>query len=85
MEMNEEEFDLLDELYFVQPFSYLQENLGWEDSKILEILNSLYHKSFIKCLSAPDEERFDQVDILKDGKELLFLATKKGLMAHNAL
>jgi hypothetical protein len=39
----------------------------------------------IKCLSAPDEERFDQVDIFNEGKSLFFLATKKGLMAHNTL
>ncbi|HAH36827.1 MAG TPA: hypothetical protein DEQ87_18325 [Algoriphagus sp.] len=83
--MSEEEFDLLDELYFVQPFSYLQESTSWEDELILKTLQSLYQKGYIKCLSAPDEERFDKVDVMKEGSELLYLATKEGLMAHNAL
>lgn len=83
--MSDEEFDLLDELYFVQPYSYLKESLGWEDPLLLETLASLYQKSFIKCLSTPDSERFDQVDLKGEGKQLYYLATKKGLMAHNAL
>ncbi|EOZ96890.1 hypothetical protein A33Q_2200 [Indibacter alkaliphilus LW1] len=83
--MNEEEFDLLDELYFVQPYQYLKEELGWEDQKLLSTLQSLHQKAFIKCLTAPDEELFDQVDILNKGKELYYLASKKGLMEHNAI
>ena len=83
--MSDEEFDLLDELYFVQPFDYLQSELGWDDEVILKTLDSLYKKGMIKCLTQPDEERFDSVNVLKEGKELFFLATKKGLMAHNTL
>ena len=83
--MSDEEFDLLDELYFVQPFDHLRSELGWEDELILKTLDSLYKKGMIKCLAQPDEERFDAVNILREGKELFFLATKKGLMAHNTL
>ncbi|PRY87653.1 hypothetical protein [Mongoliibacter ruber] len=83
--MTEEEFDLLDELYFVQHYSYLKETLAWEDSKLLETLSSLHQKTYIKCLTAPDAEIFDQVDFQEKGKELYYLATKKGLMEHNAI
>ena len=83
--MTDAEFDLLDELYFVQHFSYLKESLGWEDSLLLDTLDSLYSHGMIKCLVAPDDERFDQVNINLEGKNLFYLATKKGLMAHNAL
>lgn len=83
--MSDAEFDLLDELYFVQPFSFLQETLAWETPLLLDTLTSLYEKEFIKCLTSPDEERFDRVDIFTEGKSLYYLATKKGLMAHNAL
>ncbi|WP_343853961.1 hypothetical protein [Algoriphagus jejuensis] len=83
--MSDAEFDLLDELYFVQPYSYLSETLGWEDQLLLETLNSLYLAGLVKCLDAADEERFDPVNVLEEGKDLYFLATKKGLMAHNAL
>ncbi|MBN3584455.1 hypothetical protein JYB64_18835 [Algoriphagus aestuarii] len=83
--MTENEFEVLDELYFVQPFDYLKETLDLKISDILEALNSLYQNGLIKCLTSPDEECFHQVDIIKEGKGLYFLATKKGLMAHNTL
>lgn len=83
--MSNAEFELLDELYFVQPFSYLRETLAWEDQLLLDTLDSLYAQGLIKCLQSPDEERFDQVNVIEEGEDLYFLATKKGLMAHNAL
>lgn len=83
--MSDAEFDLLDELYFVQSYQYLRDILEWEDLLLLETLDSLYRSGMIKCLLTPDSERFDQVNVIEEGKNLYFLATKKGLMAHNAL
>ena len=83
--MTDPEFELLDELYFVQSYQYIKESLGWEDELLLSTLNALYQRGLIKCLEAPDEERFDLVDVPEEGRNLFFLATKKGLMAHNAL
>ncbi len=83
--MTDEEFDLLDELYFVQHYQYLKEIMGWEDEKLLANLQLLYQKDFIKCLRHPDEEIFEKTDINKEGVILYYLASKKGLMKHNAL
>ena len=83
--MSDEEFDLLDELYFVQPYAVLQEALGWEDSQLLSTLTLLLDKGWIKCFSAPDQECFEDIDLHAVGKSLMYLATKKGLMAHNTL
>lgn len=83
--MTNNEFDLLDELYFVQHYSYLKETLGWEDDQLLVTLQSLFEKQYIKCLYEPDEEVFDQIDLNSKGKDLYYLASKKGLMNHNAL
>lgn len=83
--MSDTEFELLDELYFVQTYDFIKESLKWDDTLLLETLNSLYQSGMIKCLSAPDTERFDQVDLFKEGKNLFYLATKKGLMVHNSL
>jgi len=83
--MSDEEFDLLDELYFVQPYAVLQGALCWEDSKLLNTLTLLLDKGWIKCFSAPDQECFEDIDLQTVGKELMYLATKKGLMAHNTL
>jgi len=81
--MSEEEFDLLDELYFVQPYHYLKETLGWDDEKLLVNLQELSNKGFIKCLTHPDKEIFDNIKIGENGTEYFYLATKKGLMHHN--
>lgn len=83
--MSDEEFDLLDELYFVQPYAYLQETLGWEEEKLLVTLRLLKEKGWIKCFTEPDQECFDTIDLQDVGKDLLYLATKKGLMAHTTL
>ncbi len=83
--MSDEEFDLLDELYFVQPYSVIQEALAWEDGKMLDTLVLLKDKGWIKCFTAPDRECFDSINLHEVGKELLYLASKKGLMAHNTI
>jgi hypothetical protein len=83
--MNDQEFELLDELYFVQGYDLIKDALGWEDGQLLATLDSLYRSGMIKCLTTPDTERFDVVDIPLEGKNLYYLATKKGLMAHNTL
>ncbi|MBS9524106.1 hypothetical protein KIH41_08460 [Litoribacter ruber] len=81
--MSEAEFDLMDELYFVQSYAYLKEAMGWDDEQLLAILQKLYGKGYIKCMTEPDSEIFDKADILKAGRDYYYLATKKGLMYHN--
>ena len=83
--MSDDEFDLLDELYFVQPYSVLQEALGWEDKHLLDTLGMLKEKGWIKCFTTPDQECFDAINLYEVGTVLLYLATKKGLMAHTTL
>lgn len=83
--MSEDEFDLMDELYFVQSYKYLKEEVGWEDKKLLVILQELFDKGYIKCLTHPDKELFDNIDIKGRGTLYYYLATKKGLMHHNTL
>jgi hypothetical protein len=82
--MSDEEFDLIDELYFVQSYDYLKKELDWEDEKLLFILQKLVDKEWINCFSSPDEEVFDDLDILNKGKTYFYLASKKGLLEHNA-
>ena len=54
--MSDEEFDLLDELYFVQPYAILQDALGWPDPQLLNTLTLLKDKGWIKCFSEEEEE-----------------------------
>ncbi len=83
--MSDKEFDLLDELYFVQSFSEIKEALGWADELLIENLFILNQKGFIKALKAQDSEYTADTTKIQNvpWKELYFLATKKGLLEHN--
>jgi hypothetical protein len=82
--MNEQEIDLLDELYFVQPYSEIKKALDWEDTVLQKHLYSLSQKEYIKILVNHDEEYDNSSDLESiPWINLYFLATKKGLLEHN--
>jgi hypothetical protein len=86
MEMNDLEFDVLDELYFIQSFQYLKNVLNVEDRVLKETLLSMIKKGWIKCYKNNQEEIFNPQELFED--ELLnyyYLASKSGLLAHNTL
>ena len=82
--MTDAEFDVLDELYFVQPYEYLQSELDLDEAELKDTLIGLSEKGWIKCYTSMDEEVFDQdLDLENNYQRYLYLASKKGLMAHN--
>lgn len=82
--MTDDEFNVLDELYFVQSFRELVELSGYQESELISVLISLQKKGYVKFLKDVDEEW--SVNTLKHDQFLdsYFLATKKGLLAHNS-
>ena len=79
------EYDVLDELYFVQDYDYLKNELDIGEPVLIEVLEQLYQKDFIKCFRNPNEEIDRGMgDIKNNYKSYLYLATKKGLFAHHA-
>lgn len=82
--MNEQEIDLLDELYFVQSYRDVKSALDWKDEDVQKYLYSLNQKEYIKMLINHDEE-YDGSKELNSipWNNLYFLATKKGLLEHN--
>ncbi|GEO20876.1 hypothetical protein CQA01_14100 [Cyclobacterium qasimii] len=83
--MTNDEFDLLDELYFLQSYQYLKSSLEWEDDKLLMNLSQLLEKGWIRCYAAPENEIFDALPLTEKGKTYYYLATKEGLLTHNTL
>lgn len=82
--MSDIEFDVLDELYFVQPFAYLVDELELDELDLREALSTLIDKGWVKCfLSMQEEELIHEVKLEEKYKEYFYLATKAGLMAHN--
>ncbi len=82
--MNDVQFDILDELYFVISFDDLLKTLDLESEVVLVNLKDMVKKGWVKCFEketelATSEVSFDDISF----KNYFFLATKKGLFAHN--
>ncbi len=82
--MSDLEFDVLDELYFVVPFSHLQRELDIEEPVLKDTLLKLLAKGWIKCfLSASEEAVSEEIDLENRYSKYFYLASKAGLLAHN--
>jgi hypothetical protein len=82
--MNDNEYDVLDELYFVQSYSELENSCGLDKEALVATLIDLYNKKWIKVLKGVDEEeQSGLVDLLNKHAEYFYLATKAGLLKHN--
>ncbi len=82
--MTDDEFDVLDELYFVQSFHELVDLTGKEGENLRKILSDLFEKGWIRIFKEVDEEvPIDEIDLNHRAEEYIFLASKEGLMAHN--
>ncbi len=82
--MTDEEFEVLDELYFVQSFKDLVDLTSRESGKLRDILSQLHQKGWIRILDGVDDEvPKDRVDLINHFEDYFYLASKEGLMAHN--
>lgn len=81
--MTDLEFDVLDELYFVQSFKEVSDAIDIPESELLPVLISLYDKGWIRVFVSPDEEVEDKVGIADNYVSYFYLASKQGLLAHN--
>ncbi len=78
------EFDILDELYFVNSFTDLREKLRLGESELKFNLLNLIEKEWINYFAELDGMQNPSIaDISKSLNNLYFLASKTGLMAHN--
>ncbi|MCC5921822.1 MAG: transporter [Cyclobacteriaceae bacterium] len=82
--MTDLEFDVLDELYFVQSFDDLKQKLIIKEDTLRATLHVLVKKGWVKCLDKQEREILDEGRGFSDNYlSYRFLATKAGLMAHN--
>ena len=85
--MTENEFDILDELYFVVAYPDLRSTLSLTDEELCAGLQSLLEKGYIRILY-PDqdtEHTYNPAEFSKHCHDYFFLATKAGLVVHNSI
>lgn len=83
--MSDQEFDVLDELYFVQSFEEVKESSGLAEEPLKQLLLEMWEKGWIRCMENREEEPgVDKEDFSKNYSRYFYLATKKGLLAHNS-
>lgn len=82
--MTEEEFDVLDELYFLQPYNYLQDTFDYSPERLKAILQGLVHKNWVRVYrNATDELEAEELNLAQSAEKYLYLASKEGLLVHN--
>lgn len=83
--MSDLEYDVLDELYFVQSFADLMETTDLEEKELRPILLKLLNKGWIRCYSTvSDEVPAEELDFELQFRNYFYLASKAGLLAHNS-
>jgi len=83
--MTDQEMDIIDELHFVQSFSYLLETISLPEQELKRLLQSLAHKGWVKVLKTVDEEiPVADVGFENAYRDFFYLATKKGLLAFHS-
>ena len=82
--MTDEEFDIIDELYFVTAYEKLKEATDFSDSQLKKNLVQMAKKGWVRVYKSVDEEsELDKLDMNKDFQSFFYLASKKGLFEHN--
>jgi len=83
--MTDIEFQILDELYFLQSYSYLTKTVGISEAELKTGLKSLLQKGWIRCYKTPSEEiEFPNRHFDSEYWSYYYLASKTGLLAHNS-
>lgn len=82
--MSDEEFDTLDELYFIQTFDGLLSSTGLNEPTLKEVLIKMLERGWIRIFLPVDSE------VVYSGKQFVnsyrnyhYIASKAGLMAHH--
>ena len=83
--MTDEEFDIIDELYFVTAYADLKEATDMSDAELKENLVKMAKKGWVRVYKSVDEEsELDKLDFDNDYQSFYYLASKKGLFEHNS-
>lgn len=85
-DLSEIDFDILNSIYFVEPFEKILEEVCAPPKIVADCLKQLIAKKYVVAMRF-DEEKQDYVkSFIYDADDMhaySYLATKEGLLAHN--
>lgn len=82
--MEEIEFLILDELYFIKTLDELLAEINIEEPKLIANLQRLIDKGWIRLAVKIDGEEIEEkFEIEKNPRKYRYVATKQGLLTHN--
>ncbi|MEI7978232.1 MAG: hypothetical protein WCI53_05255 [Bacteroidota bacterium] len=85
-ELSDIDFDILNALYFVEPFEKIMEEVAAPPKIVADCLKHLIAKKYVVAMRF-DEEKQDYIkSFIFDSDDMhaySYLATKDGLLAHN--
>jgi hypothetical protein len=85
--MTENEFAIMDELYFVTSYPDLKSTSALSDQELCTALRDLIAKGYVKILYPdPDTEYgYNEATFGNHCQDYFYLATKAGLVVHNSI
>jgi hypothetical protein len=83
--VTDEDFDLIDSLYFISSFDAIKAELRWQEAVLKERLHQLIIKGWVKCLEIGSDIEIEDINNFDlHYKNYNYLVTKEGLFAHNS-
>ncbi len=83
--MNELEFEILDQIYFVESFAKIQQAVGADEITLKNTLKTMIEKGWVKCfLNHFSDVVISTENFEENFRNYYYLATKEGLLAHNS-
>ncbi len=85
-ELTELEYEVLNCLYFVEPFEKILEEVPAPPAVVADVLKTLLHKKYVVAMKWDEAQQEYVRSFMYDSdnmKAYSYLATKDGLMAHN--
>jgi hypothetical protein len=82
--MTDKQYTLLDELYFIQNVKSLHSELGWTKAEVEEVLLQLFENGWLTVLLHEQFVEISKEELVEQIEQFGFIASKKGLFAHNS-
>ena len=83
--MTDNEYSILDELYFLSSYVDLKQNVNLSDEELQDELRGMIEKNWLTIFLNDDslEVDYDSKKFRQNFKSYYYLASKKGLFEHN--